>query len=141
MATPKKDPKDLLPVGRKTKYNAELQAKAEEYLFADVYEQFEPIPTFAGLCVYIGINRETGRVWVTQYPEFSVTAKDLLTIQEQKLTAGALLKTYDASVAKLLLAANHGMSDKTQVDHTSSDGSMSPPSRIEIVAPDVSKAD
>lgn len=35
--------------------------------------------------------------------------------------------------------ARMGWSEKTHLDHTSSDGSMSPPTRIEIVAPDADR--
>lgn len=81
------------------------------------------------------------QVWSKDNDVFSYTVKKLLAIQQFKLQSGGLNKEYDAGMSKFMLAANHGMSDKQQVDHVSSDGSMTAPTRIELVAPSDNEAD
>ena len=122
------------PVGRPSKYNDEMQATAERYIIE--YQAYgDVVPSMAGLACFCGISRETANEWAKQHPRFSDTAKAVLVMQERMLINGGLSKANDASITKLLLASNHGYSDKLQQDHTSSDGSLSP-TRIEIVSPD-----
>ena len=119
-------------IGRPSKYNADLQAKADQYIF-DYHLQEDVIPSAAGLCVWLGINRSTLHEWDRTYPAFSNTLDAIRSLQEQKTLNKGLTGEFNSTIVKLVLA-NHGYSDKVQQDHTSSDGSMSPPTRIEIVA-------
>lgn len=123
------------PIGRPSKYNADMQKTANRYI--DEYQAYgDVVPSMAGLACFCGISRETANEWVKQYPDFSDTAKAVLVMQERMLINGGLSKANDASITKLLLASNHGYSDKVQQDVTSSDNSMSP-TRIERVVIDV----
>ena len=113
------------PVGRPSKYNDAMQATADRYI--SEYQDFgDVVPSMAGLACFCGISRDTAHEWVKQYPRFSDTIKAVLVMQERMLINGGLSKANDASITKLLLASNHGYTDKIQNDVTSSDGSMSP---------------
>jgi len=121
------------PVGRPTKYNDDLQAHADRYIF-DYAEQEDVIPSAAGLCVWLGISRSTLHEWERHYPEFSNTLAAIKELQEKTALNKGLTGAFNSTIVKLVLA-NHGYSDRQAVDHQSSDGSFSP-TRIEIVAPD-----
>lgn len=126
-------------VGRPSKYNEDLQAQADEYIYR--FAEFgDVVPTLAGLACFLGISRETCNEWPKIYPQFSDTTKAVSVMQERALINGGLSKANDSGITKLLLASNHGYSDRIEQAHTSPDGSFAP-TRIEIVAPsDNSKA-
>ena len=125
------------PVGRPTKYNDELQAKAEYYLLQGFEEQGDAVPSLAGLCCYLGVVRSTVYLWSETYPQFSDTLLAINEKQEVMLISGGLRGEMNSTITKLMLA-NHGYSDKVEQAHTSPDGSLGP-SRIEIVAPSMDK--
>jgi hypothetical protein len=122
--------------GRPTKYTPELIEKAYEYL--DVYNTVcgDVIPSVVGLCLYLDIRTSTAYDWAKQdeKKEFSDILAKCIQLQENKLVNGGLSNSMNSNIVKLVLG-KHGYSDKQQVDHQSSDGSMSP-TKIEIVAPD-----
>ena len=112
------------PFGRPTKYNDEMQATAERYITE--YQEFgDVVPTLAGLACFCDIDRDTVHTWIKKHPDFSDTAKRISALQERMLVNGGLSKANDSSITKLLLASNHGYSDKVQQDVISTDGSMS----------------
>lgn len=119
------------PVGRPTKYNAELQAKADEYIF-NWQELGDVIPSRVGLCCYLGIDKTTSYDWERIYPEFSNTLRNIDTMQERIAVNGGMKGEFNSVITKLVLA-NHGYSDKQAVDHTSSDKSMSPAAQGDAV--------
>lgn len=116
-------------VGRPTKYNEELQTKADHYLYewlGGLAEELgESIPSRVGLCVYLGISKSVSHEWEKIHPEFLDTLKGIETLQEQVALNGGMSGKYTPTITKLVLA-NHGYHDKQQIDNTSSDGSMSP---------------
>jgi len=113
------------PVGRPTKYNDALQAKAEYYLMRGFGEQGDAVPSLAGLCCYLGVVRSTVYLWSETYPQFSDTLLAINEKQETMLISGGLRGEMNPTITKLMLA-NHGYSDKVEQSHTSPDGSMSP---------------
>lgn len=115
--------------GRPTKYNAELQAKADQYLRE--WHKHDVIPTRVGLCCFIGICKQTSFDYETQHPEFSDTVRAIEDMQERVAVNRGLDGTFNSAITKVVLA-NHGYSDRVQQDNVSSDGSMSP-KRIERV--------
>ena len=125
------------PVGRPTKYNDALQAKAEYYLMRGFGEQGDAVPSLAGLCCYLGVVRSTVYLWSETYPQFSDTLLAINEKQEVMLISGGLRGEMNSTITKLMLA-NHGYSDKVEQAHTSPDGSLAP-TRIEIVAPSMDK--
>lgn len=109
---------------RPTKYNEEVQAKADGYLLR--YEELgDVVPTVAGLAVYLGVSKSTVYLWAEKNAQFSDTLKMVNAIQEARLSSGGLSNSMNATIVKLMLA-NHGYSEKSQVDHVSSDESMKP---------------
>ncbi len=123
-------------VGCPSKLTNELIAKAKEYLYGG-YESFgDVVPSVAGLSCYLAIARSTTYEYAkhdsVQGREFSDIVEGILSLQENKLINGGLKGDFNASIAKLMLA-KHGYSEKQEVDHTSSDNSMSP-TKIVLVA-------
>lgn len=98
-------------VGRPSKYNSEMQATADRYL-SEFKEYGDVVPMLAGLACFCGISRDTASEWVKQYPKFSDTVKAVSVMQERMLINGGLSKANDSGITKLLLAANHGISEK-----------------------------
>lgn len=123
-------------VGRPTKYNDELQAKADRYIH-EYEQQGDVIPSAAGLCVWLGIDRTTLHAWDRIHPAWSKTLSDIRELQEKTTLNKGLTGQFNSTIVKLVLY-NHGYSDKIEQSHTSPDGSMGP-ARIEIVAPSMDK--
>lgn len=122
-------------MARPTKYNDKLQAKADEYLHG-TYEDDEGkekpmfteggyvIPTIEGLARYLGVNRSTIFEWrdaeiedengkkSKKFPQFSDSLERVLATQKDLTLNNGLLGIYNPTIAKLLLAANHGLHDK-----------------------------
>ena len=123
-------------VGRPSKYNVAMQARADDYVAN--WSDRDNIPSRAGLCCWLGIARSTSFEWELEYPGFSDTVKAVEVLQEYILLNKGVTGEFNASVAKLLLNA-HGYSERQAVDHTTAGESLNPP-RIEIVAVDVDPA-
>ncbi len=75
------------------------------------------LPTIGGLALYIGVCEDTLHEWAKVHPRFSVSLKKVKTMQAERLLDKGLSGDYNSTIAKLILSANHGMSDRT--DHTS----------------------
>jgi len=117
------------PVGRPTKYSDDLQRQADEYIFKYT-EVGDVIPSRVGLCCYLGISKQTSFQYEKDYPEFLATLSCIEAMQERTALNRGLDGTFNAAITKLVLS-NHGYSDKQQLDHTSSDESMSPSKGID----------
>lgn len=115
-------------LGRPSKYNEELQAKADQYIY-DLKELGHVVPSRAGLCCYLGISRSTSQEWEKTYPDFSVTLQAVGVMQEHLALNGGLAGNLNSTIVKLVLA-NHGYSDKQELSHSSPDGTMTPPQPI-----------
>lgn len=118
--------------GRPTKYNDEIQAKAEQYV-SGYAEAGDTVPTIAGLACELGIHKDTCYEWAKIHDSFSDVFTRVGMLQERALVNGGLSGDFNPAVTKMLLT-KHGYSDKMEQAHTSPDGSMSP-TRIEIVSP------
>lgn len=115
---------EIKPVGRPTKYNEGMQAKADQYV-AHPEDFDDVVPTAAGLSLVLGVNKDTLYEWAKHHEIFSDTLKALNNVQEKRLVNGSLMNDYNATISKLMLA-NHGYREKSEVDNKSSDGSMTP---------------
>lgn len=115
--------------------NEELLAKAREYVDGKWEELGDAIPSIAGMALYVGMRRETCHLWVKDpnKEEFINIVSDLMAKQERVLLTHGLRGTYNPSITKVVLT-KHGYSDRVDQNHTSSDGSMTPPTRIVIEA-------
>ena len=120
-------------VGRPTKYNPELQAEADTYVYR-LEELGHVVPSRVGLCCFLGIAKQTSFEWEGIYPEFSATLRDVETLQEHMTLNGGLSGGLNSTIVKLVLA-NHGYSDKQAIDHTSG-GETIKPTTIQVMAPD-----
>lgn len=78
--------------------------------------------TQAGLCVYLGISEQTWRNYRDSNPAyFEVTRLITDAMYDQKF-AGASAGIFNANI----IARDLGLKDKSEIDHQSSDGSMTP---------------
>ena len=116
-------------MARPTKYTPELLVKANEYL--STYTRL--IPSHQDMCLYLDISDATLYRWAEEKAEF----KDILAKVKQTQFVvsmdGGLGGEMNANLVKLLMG-KHGLSEKSTVDQISSDGSMAPKSKIELVA-------
>ncbi|KLT73263.1 hypothetical protein PL75_03290 [Neisseria arctica] len=120
------------PVGRPSGFKQEYLEAAAHYLKGGFIECGDRVPTVAGLACFIGTsNRQVCR-WASEHEEFRHALEAIKTAQEKLLINGGLSGDYNATIVKLMLA-NHGYSDKVENNHTSSDGSMTPVTKIELV--------
>jgi len=99
ISTPKKR-------GRPTKFNKELCGKAIQYLETE-FKKDEPIPTIAGLALFLKIPRQKIYIYSEQYEDFRDIVENLLALQEKRLLTGALMNKLNAKISALMLA-KHG---------------------------------
>lgn len=122
------------PMGRPTKLNSEIVARAQEYL--DTYRELgDQVPTVVGLALYLDVATNTVYNWAKgDNDAFLRIFERVEQTQHQGLVNGGLSGNFNPAITKMMLT-KHGYSDKQELAHTSPDGSMSAPTRIEIVAP------
>ena len=107
----------MAKMGCPTKYNKRIAGKAKEYL--RTYKELdEPIPTLAGLSLFLKLDRETLYRWSDKYADICGTLRDLKDIQERELLKGSLTGTYNSTIAKLILH-KHDYSERKDIDVTS----------------------
>lgn len=83
--------------------------------------------TIAGLCLFLDISRDTWSDWKSNRTDLSdIISRAEAVIYQQKF-AGAAADLFNANI----ISRELGLADKQ--DLSSSDGSMSPPTRIELV--------
>ena len=129
------------PVGRPSKYNEDVQAKAELYL-ETFRELGDEVPTVIGLALFLDVATNTVYNWYRDEvsPEFLRVFMRVEQIQHQRLINQGLLGNFNPAITKMMLT-KHGYSDKQELAHTSPDGSMSQPTTIQLVAPDVGNSE
>lgn len=114
----------IMAGGRPTDYTPELLKKAKAY-FDTARNQKDFFPSVADLSLELDISRETIYAWCKDPDkgEFSDTVSRLAALQEVRLMENGLMKRFDSSVTKLLLASNHGHREKQDI---TSDGKAMP---------------
>lgn len=121
-------------VGRPSEL-AECLVRAKKYLLGGFKDVEEVVPSIAGLACYLGKSRSRVYEYGKLNEEFQDTLEAIQSLQESLLVNKGLTGDFNATITKLMLS-NHGYSEKQEIDHTSSDSSMSPkPTRIELVTP------
>lgn len=123
----------MAAVGRPTKYSDDIQAKADAYVDGGFIESGDVVPSRAGLALELRVSRETLTNWERVHPEFLGTLERLSWLQERISLNGGLKGELNSTIVKLLLA-NHGYSDRQEIDHTTNGEAMQP-TRIELVSP------
>jgi hypothetical protein len=83
------------------------------------------VPTVEGMACFVGCSRQNVYLWGNDYPEVKELMDELITIQGFALVNGGLNKTFDSAVTRMLLG-KHGYAEKSEVDHSSKDGTMTP---------------
>lgn len=123
--------------GRPTKYDeVKTCQSAIEYLEEFEIEPSErstfalrnaATPSFVGLALHLGIANSTLDAWKADKdkPTFSGICNALQQLQHELLVGGGLLNRLNPQITKMMLG-KHGYSDKQEIDHGSSDGSMTP---------------
>lgn len=116
-------------VGRPSKLNKELVDKANLYMLSDFEVYGDAVPSHAGLCCYLGVVKSTiyefAKVDSELGKEFSNTLEAIKIKQERMLLAGGLKGDYNANITKLMLA-NHGYSDKQELEHSGTIAGLTP---------------
>lgn len=138
------------PGGRPTKLCPEILSKAQEYVEQWSYLG-DAIPMLAGLCVHIGIAKETMQRWEAiglskeqreneihkneceLYSQFSAICARVRVMQERVLINKGLTKESEASLSKVLLF-KHGYSDRQEIDHTTAGESFNRPDQEAVNA-------
>ena len=101
-------------VGAPSKYNTRTVRKAREYING----KYKTIPTIAGLCVHLGIARNTLYEWLKQEDkeELKDTISNMADLREELLLDGSLRGELNSNISKLVLMTNHGYSENNQAN-------------------------
>lgn len=121
--------------GRPTKLTDELIEKARHYVRNFDKEPYnDVIPSLVSLAYVCGLATSTVNDWKARAVDerFSDICSQIEQLQHKRLIDNGLTGVFTPAITKMILS-KHGYSDR--IDHASTDGSMSQPSRIEIVAP------
>lgn len=119
--------------GRPTDYTEDMPDKVRAYIVAskDEYTEFHKtrgeksdsydrlvrvnIPTIEGLAIALGVNKSTIYEWEKSYEVFSDALDELRSEQKNRLIQCGLSGDYNPLIAKLVLSANHGMKERTDM--------------------------
>lgn len=121
--------------GRPTKYNDKMLKKAQDYL--DNYKDSMPVPTVVGLAKACEVATNTVYNWVKNGHACEKFLRIFTRVeqdQHEELIKHGLLGTFNPAITKMMLT-KHGYSDRQEIDHQSSDGTMKP-TTVTIVAVD-----
>lgn len=122
--------------GRPTKYNPEMCAR--------VIECGKNGMTLAEMAADLGISRVTLADWQTKHPDFSCAIKEGLDLAQAWWESQGRVATFGGcegfnATSYIFQMKNRfraDWADRQAVDHTSSDGSMTPPTVIRLVGHD-----
>ncbi len=119
--------------GRPSKYDPKFIKKIDDYLVerqdeedefhktrgekSDSYERTirVKLPTIEGFAKYIGVDKTTLYEWKEKWPQFSHSLEKILDEQRERLLDNGLAGTYSPVIARLVLSANHGMREKSDI--------------------------
>jgi len=73
------------------------------------------LPTISGFSLEINFNESTMYEWAKNDESFSKSLEKIKTEQRKRLLNQGLSGNYNSTIAKLILASNHGMSDKQEI--------------------------
>ena len=75
------------------------------------------LPSIVGYARYLGVSTSTLHLWAKSNQGFSDSLKEIMEEQQYQLTNKGLKGTYSPIMSKLLLSANHGISEKSTIEH------------------------
>jgi len=100
--------------GRPTKYNEEMQTKADAYVESEYLKENDLFPMAAGMALYLKVNKTTLYEWASQHDQFSNTLGEMNAKQEKSLLFKGLSGDYNSTISKLALH-NHGYKEKSDI--------------------------
>jgi len=117
----------ILKAGRPRKYNSpdEFDARVDEY--AEYCEANDEPVTWTGLALFMGFCSRVSIDEYLKYDGFSYSvrrAKAFVEFSYEKRLHG------NSPTGAIFALKNYGWSDKSELDHRSSDGSMTPPQPV-----------
>lgn len=102
--------------GRTTKYEGEVTDNlTDEYTKSGFLEDGDVIPTVEGLSEHLGVACSTIHLWATKHTTFSESLQAMVKKQKKILQNMGLLGTFNSTITKLLLSANHGVNETSNV--------------------------
>lgn len=120
-----------MAAGRPTKYHDRIPDMIQGYLDNHEETYGDLVPSVEGLSLVLDVRKETLYEWDKdpEKHEFSNAFNKLKRLQAKKLLNGGLGNKYNHVICKMMLT-HHGYTDK--VDHSSSDGTMSPKPALDV---------
>lgn len=133
--TPKKNPEDLLKVGRPTKYKEEYCQQIIEYfknfkivkINDEGNKEVQAPPSLSKFSESIDVSQDTLHEWKKVHPEFSEAFKRAKKVYEDIHVEGAILGLYNPFFSKLVMANRFDWAEKTEAKNE-----ITTPSGIEI---------
>ncbi len=114
-------------VGRPNEYRPEYVEKVDQYLKEnqDILEIRDNkkklrvnLPTIEGFALFLGVSKSSIYNWKAEYAEFLDSLEKLIAEQKQRLINCGLSGDYNPTICKLILASNHGMTDRQEINDT-----------------------
>lgn len=93
-----------VPVKRVQSFSSGKMGESESYQLMERVK----IPSVAGLAVYFKVGKSTLYQWKEEYPKFAESFEAMITVCEERIATNALSGHYNPTIAKLILASNHG---------------------------------
>ncbi len=105
-----------LSFGRPTLYNPNILEEVRNYLESCNDEQDGKnirvnLPKVEGLARYLNVSKDTLYEWAKKYPDFSDALREIKNEQYCRLIDEGLAGRYNPAIAKLMLSANHGLTE------------------------------
>lgn len=102
--------------GRPTLYGPRALEGVREYLQSCNDEQDGKnlrvnLPKVEGLARYLNVSKDTLYEWAKKYPDFSDALREIKNEQYCRLIDEGLAGRYNPAIAKLMLSANHGLTE------------------------------
>jgi len=116
--------------GRPTKFNSKTFLKKVEKYLASRQDETEVVrdgkhspvvrlrvklPTIEGFARFLGVTKQTLFNWEEDYPKVAKGLELIKQEQFQRLIDEGLAGYYNPTITKLILSANHGMEEETNV--------------------------
>lgn len=116
-----KEKPDNYTFGRPPSYDESFVQKAEEYLLT--YKEFgDVVPTIEGFADFIGTSKKTIHNWMEERdgkriasPDFLHAYNKIKNRQGRELQNGGLSKKFGERITALMLQANHGMKERSEI--------------------------
>ncbi len=119
--------------GRPSEYKPEYVQVADKYLKQCKDEEYDwtktdgtsstsyehrikvKLPTIEGFSLFLDVNTDSLYEWSKHYPDFSEALSKIKKEQFKRVLEKGLSGDYNPVIAKLILSANHGMREKTDI--------------------------